>query len=334
MMDKIVQEQELRELINKKLKQTGMSSDDSAIVADVLVHADLRGVRSHGSMRLEHYCNRINAGGINLKAKYSFDNTATAAGVLDAEGGMGHIAANVATEIGVKKAKETGIFAVMIKNSSHGGALSYFGEKAMNEGMIAIAMVNTDKCVTPFGSAEGYIGTNPITFCYPGIKHNILVDMATSEGAFGKIFVAKEKGEQIPKSWAVDAEGVPTEDPNTAVNLLPFGAHKGTGLALAIESLTGVGFGAFGPYVTTMYGELGTLRNCSGFYLFIDPNIFGEGKSYYSNIDKMIDEIHALKPAEGVEKVLIPGEIEKNNEIKAKKEGFPVYGNVYEFLTS
>lgn len=334
-MDKVIHENELRELVNKKLQEVGLNAKDSEIVADVLIHADMRGVRSHGTMRLEHYCARIKAGGINLDSKYNFEKTASAAGVLDADGGMGHVAANIATDIGIKQVKETGIFAIAIKNSSHGGALSYFCQKAMEAGMIAIAMVNTDKCVTPFGSAEGYIGTNPIAFCFPGKKNSILVDMATSEGAFGKIFVAKEKGTSIPKSWAVDAEGVPTEDPNKAVNLLPFGAHKGTGIALAIEALTGVGFGAFGPYVVPMYGDfMDKHRNCSGFYIFIDPNIFGGGDSYYTNIDKMIDEIHALKPAVGIDKVLIPGEIESNNEAKAKKDGFPVYENVYKFLTS
>lgn len=333
-MDKIIQAKELKTLICKKLLAVGLKSEESDIVADVLIHADMRGVRSHGTMRLEHYCNRIKAGGINLNANFTFEKTATAAGVLDAEGGMGHVASNIATDIGIKQAKETGIFVVTIKNSSHAGALSYFGEKAVNNGLISIAMVNTDKSVTPFGAAEGYIGSNPIAFCYPGKKHDILLDMATSEGAFGKIFVAREKNTKIPITWAVDKEGVPTEDPHKAIFLLPFGGHKGTGIALAIEALTGVGFGAFGPHIVSMYNELETTRNCSAFLLFIDPNIFGMGDAYYANFDKMIDEIHALKPAKGVDKVLIPGEIEKNVEAKAKKEGFPIYENVYKFLTS
>ena len=334
-MDKIVQEQELKELVVKKLVSVGLKPDESDLVADVLVHADMRGVRSHGTMRLEHYCARITAGGINLDSKFKFEKNATAAWVLDADGGMGHVGANIATETGIKQAKEKGIFAVAVKNSSHGGALSYFGQKANQAGLICIAMANTDKCVTPFGSAEGFIGTNPIAFCFPGKKHSILADLATSEGAFGKIFVAKEKGTSIPKSWAVDAEGVPTEDPHKAVNLLPFGAHKGTAVALAIEALTGAAFGAFGPHVVPMYGDfMDTHRNCAGFYLFIDPNIFGNGDAYHDTIDQMVDEMHALKPAEGVEKVLIPGEIEQNNEDKAKKEGFPVYENVYDFLMS
>lgn len=333
-MDKIVQESELRKLISKKLHEVGLNIEHSDTIADVLTHSDMRGVRSHGTMRLEHYCNRITAGGINLDAKYTFEKTATAAGVLDADGGMGHIATDVATDIGIKQAKENGVFLVTVKNSSHAGALSYFGEKAVKNGLIAIAMVNTDKSVTPFGAAEGYIGSNPIAFCFPGKKHDILLDMATSEGAFGKIFVAREKNTKIPITWAVDKEGVPTEDPHEALFLLPFGGHKGTGLALAIEALTGVGFGAFGPHVVSMYNEMETTRNCSGFFLFIDPNIFGDGEAYYTNFDKMIDEIHALKPAKGVDKVLIPGEIEKNTEAKAKKEGIPIYENVYAFLTS
>lgn len=254
--------------------------------------------------------------------------------MLDAEGGMGHVAANIAAEIGMKMAKETGVFIVTVKNTSHAGALSFFGEQAVKKGLIAIAMANTDKSVTPFGAADGYIGSNPIAFCYPGKKHNMLLDMATSEGAFGKIFVARENNSKIPINWAVDKDGVPTEDPHKAVFLLPFGGHKGTGIALAIEALTGVAFGAFGERIISMYNDLETTRNCSVFMMFIDPNIFGNGDEYYTNFDNLVDEVHALRPAPGVEKVLIPGEIELNNEAKAKKDGIPVYENVYNFLTS
>lgn len=334
-MDKIIQENELNELVRKKLQSVGLNAEHSGIVADVLTNSDMRGVRSHGTMRLEHYCARITAGGINLNASYEFKKTATAAGVLDADGGMGHVAANIATDIAIKQAKETGIFAMVVKNSSHAGALSFFGEKAVDSGMIAILMANTDKCVTPFGSAEGYNGTNPIAFCYPGKKHSIILDMATSEGAFGKIYVAKEKGESIPESWAVDGDGVPTTDPSKAVYLLPFGGHKGTGLALSIEALTGVGNGAFGPHVVAMYGDtMGTYRNTSAFIMMIDPNIYGNGDAYYDNLDQMVDEIHALRPAKDVKKVLLPGEIEKDNEARARKDGVPVYENVYKFLMS
>lgn len=166
-----------------------------------------------------------------------------------------------------------------------------------------------------------------------GKKHSLLLDMATSETAFGKIYVAQDNNQKIPLTWAVDAEGVPTDDPHKAVYLQPFGAHKGTGIALAIESLTGVGFGAFGPHVVSMYGDLETQRNCTAFLLLIDPNIFGGGSDFYANLDKMIDEIHALKPVKGFDKVMVPGEIEKASEAKAKVDGVPVTTEVYDFLT-
>lgn len=333
-MDKIVPENELRQMVSKKLQSVGLNADHSDIVADVLTNSDMRGVRSHGSMRLEHYCERIKAGGINLDAKYSIEKTATAAAVLDADGGMGHVGANIATAAGIKMAKETGICAMAIKNSSHAGALSYFGEQATRAGLIAMLMVNTDKCVTPFGSAEGFIGTNPIAYCFPGKKHNLILDMATSEGAFGKIYAAKEKGESIPDNWAVDADGNPTTDPNKALYLLPFGRHKGTGMALTIEAFTGVGFGAFGPHVVPMYGDsMNVTRNCSAFFMFMDPGIYGRCDDYYASLDQMIDELHALKPAKGIDRVLAPGEIEQANEARARKEGVPVYENVYKFLT-
>lgn len=336
MADLMIKIDELKSLVVKKLTSAGVLPEQSNCVADVLTHADARGVRSHGTIRIEHYCNRIKKGGINLNSHFTFTPVAKAAGILDADGGMGHYGCTLAMKEAITRVKETGIYAVSVKNSSHCGALSYFAEMAINAGLASMIMVNTDKCVVPFGAGEAYFGTNPIAFGFPGKKHRILIDMATSEVAFGKIFAAREKGEAIPPTWGVDASGTPTTDPNKVVYVTPMAAHKGTSIALAIEGFTGLFTGAFGPHIISMYGDhaLNQLRNTMAFMLVVDPGIFGGKDAYLSNTDKMFEELHALRPAPGVSKVFVPGEPEDLRHSDALKNGCPVYENVLNFLKS
>lgn len=336
MADVMVKLDELKSLVVKKLSSAGVLPVQAECVADVLVNADARGVRSHGTIRIEHYCNRIKKGGINLKSNFSFTSVAKAAGVLDVDGGMGHYGGMLAMKEAIARVKDTGVYAVSIKNSSHCGALSYYAEMAIGAGLASMVMVNTDKCVVPFGAGEAYFGTNPIAYGFPGKKHRILIDMATSEVAFGKIFAAREKGGSIPPTWGVDATGAPTTDPNKVVYVTPMAAHKGTAIALAIEGFTGLFTGAFGPHIISMYGDssLSVYRNTMAFMLVIDPDVFGGKEAYLANTDKMFEEISALRPAPGVDKVFVPGQPEDMRYADALKNGCPVYENVLNFLKS
>jgi ureidoglycolate dehydrogenase (NAD+) len=200
--------------------------------------------------------------------------------------------------------------------------------------MAAIVCVNTDKCMVPFGGRQSFFGTNPFAFGFPGKKESILLDMATSEVAFGKVLHAREKNTSIPDNWGVDAEGQKCTDPQKVVSVVPFGGPKGYGVAVMVEALTGIMIGGvFGPHLITMYGEYEKRRNLSNFFFVVNPAVFGDAKVFLGTAQKMIDELHALPPAPGVEKVLIPGEIEKRNMDRYKKEGIPVPRSVYEFLS-
>ncbi|MGL5721352.1 MAG: Ldh family oxidoreductase [Brevinema sp.] len=336
MPDVLMKLEELKVLVAKKLSSVGVDEIQSERVADALVYADARGTRSHGTMRVEHYCNRIQKGGINLKSRFEFTPVAKAAGSLDIDGGLGHYGVYLAMKEAIAHVKDTGIYAVSVKNSSHCGALSYYAEMAINAGFPCMVMVNTDKFVVPFGSGSAYFGTNPMAFGFPGKNHRILIDLATSEVAYGKILAAREKNEAIPIHWAVDEEGNPTTDPHKVVAVSPMAAHKGTALAIAIEGFTGLFTGAFGPHIVSMYGTdtLDQCRNTMAFILLVDPSIFGGHDNYLLNTDKMFEEIHNLRPSKGLDHVFVPGEQGDARYQKSLEEGCPVYENVLKFLQS
>ena len=184
-----------------------MPEKDAAVVADVLVYADLRGVYSHGVMRVEHYTGRIRSGGMNLKPELRIERLKPSIGLVDAQGAAGHVMTRYAAEQAIRIAAEQGMAMVGIRNNSHCGALAYYVQMALDAKMAAMVCVHTDKVVVPFGGRDAYFGTNPFAFGFPGTKDSILLDMATSEVAWGKVLHAREKGQPIPENWAVDAEG-------------------------------------------------------------------------------------------------------------------------------
>ena len=322
---------DLKDLVVRRLTGLGMGSDDAAIVADVLVFADLRGTHSHGVLRMAHYESRIRRGGVNLTPNLTLQSIRPAVGLVDAQGGMGHVAAKFAADASVRLAGEHGIALVGVKNGSHCGALAYYVDLALQRKFAAIVSVNTDACVIPFGGKEPYFGTNPFAFGFPGETQSILLDMATSEVAFGKIFYAKEQNTPIPEGWAVDKSGAPTTDPHAAHALFPFGGVKGYGINLMVEALTGllVG-GVFGPRVTS-YDDLDSYRNVSSFHLAIDASLFS-GDAVFAHTQAMIDELHAQPPSAAAGRVMVPGEIEAATMERSLAEGIAIPESVYRHL--
>lgn len=324
---------DLKELIIKKLCEVNMNKEDAETVADVLSYADAIGVRSHGTIRLEHYCERIKAGGINLNIQFNLKFNKKNSILMDAEGGMGHCAVKFAMKNTIEAAKENGICVTLIKNVSHCGALSYYSKMALNEKLISMVLVNTDKCVVPFGGAEPYFGTNPICYGFPGKEKDILIDMATSEVALGKVLAAREANKEIPSSWGVDENGVPSTNPNKVVYLSPMAGHKGTALAAMVEGFTGLFTGAFGKRVNPMYAELDKYRNISTFIMVINPDLFGDAEGYLLNTDMMINDIKNTKKSSLVDEIYYSGEIETIKYADSIKNGVSIYENVYKFLT-
>ena len=336
MQDVLVDEKELRKLVEAKLTGAGLNVRDAAIVADVLVHADLRGVRSHGIIRTEHYVKRLNSGSLNKHPNFVFTKLRAAAGMLDADDGMGHPACLEAMGKACELAQETGIAMVGVENGSHCGALSYFVLEAVKKGMIGMAVTHTDKCVAPFGGAKSFFGTNPIAFGFPAKKHDpVILDFATSNTAFGKILHAREQNAAIPDDWGLDGEGQPTTDPHKVEALLPFGGHKGYGIALVIDVLTGILLGAeYGPHITAMYGDYDKPRKLASTMIAIDPETYTGLANFMARMDAMVDDLHAQPPGPGFASVLVPGEPEWRNERVNREQGVPVLPTLYAYLKS
>jgi len=334
MADVLVNEKELRGLVEERLTEVGLNAPHAKMVADVLVHADLRGVRSHGVIRTEHYTTRIKAGSLNVNPTFTIEELRPGAAVLNADAGMGHVACFEAMDKSIEIAKDSGIAMVGVKNGSHCGALSYFVLHAVSKGMIGMAVTHTDKCVAPFGGARPFFGTNPIAFGFPTNKHNpVVLDMATSNTAFGKILHAKEQGTDIPSDWGIDENGAPTTDPNQVRALVPFGGPKGYGLALVIDVLCGVLMGAkFGPHITAMYGDYDKPRELASLMIAIDPSTFTSAEGFRAQMDAMVDELHVQPTAPGYEKVLAPGELEVMRYEENMKKGVPVVDSIYQWL--
>ena len=336
MQDIRVDEGELRSLVTKKLTDAGLNEKDAGIVADVLVHADLRGVRSHGVIRTEHYVTRLKHGSLNKNPTYTFQKIKPGAGVLDGDDGMGHAACLEAMDRACDLSEEAGIAMVGVVNGSHCGALSYFLMRAISRGKLAIALTHTDKCVTPFGGSKAFFGTNPIAFGFPTKNHKpVILDMATSNTAYGKILHAREQNSAIPADWGVDEKGHPTTDPHQVTALTPFGGPKGYGIALVIDVLTGILLGAeYGPNITAMYGDYDKPRKLASTMIAIDPETFAGFDSFVAKMDAMVDDLHAQPPAPGFESVMVPGEIEWRNEMQNRQEGVPVLPSLYDYLKS
>lgn len=325
---------EVQQLIGEKLVSAGVSEEQAAKIADILIHADLRGVNSHGALRTEHYMKRLKAGGINPTPDISFNKTGPVTGVVDGDDGFGHVVADIAMDHAIEMAKENGVGMVTAMNSSHCGALSYFVQEATEQQLIGIAMTHTDKIVVPFGGRESFLGTNPIAYGVPAkTEKPFILDMATSNVALGKILQHKEEGKAIPEGWGVDKNGAPVTDPAEVVSLMPFGGPKGSGLSMIVDIFSGLLAGmAFGPHINPMYEELEKKRKLGHYFCAINPSFFTDTEIFLEQMDKMIQEIREVPAAEGFSRVLVPGEIEQENEERNRKQGVQIAATTYEYL--
>ena len=212
---KIMKDNEIA-LVKEILKKLGASEEDSELVAEATIDADLKGFTSHGLGRFPQYLISIESGTINLKDNITIEKETPAIALINGNSGFGQAVAYKAMKLAVKKAKEVGIGCVGVHNSNHFGVTGFFSDIAVKEGVIGTVIANTDPAIAPFGASEALIGTNPIAIGIPSDSY-IAVDMATSVTARGKILEAKRKGLELPEGWALDKDGKPTTDPEAAL---------------------------------------------------------------------------------------------------------------------
>lgn len=316
---------QLRDFCAKVLEKLNLSSEDAYLVADSLVQANLRGVDSHGVTRMGIYTERLSRGLIEPNPQVEVIKETAATALIDGKNGMGQVVASLAMNIAINKAKEAGIGFVGVRNSSHFGTAAYFSEMALQEDMIGIALSNAPATMALWGGRTPFLGTNPFSFAIPtGGEQPIVLDMATSVIARGKIIMANQKGESIPAGLAVDKEGILTTDAAKALEgaVLPFGGAKGSGIALLIDILTGILNGAaYGTHIADLYRSLDSRQNVGHLLGAINVSAFIGVFSFKETIDAMIKEIKSLPAAQGQEYIMLPGEIELEEQKKRELEG-------------
>jgi L-2-hydroxycarboxylate dehydrogenase (NAD+) len=326
----------------------GVGSSDAELAADVLIKSDLRGIDSHGVARLHTYFEMLELGRINPKPNIRIVREKASVGTVDGDNGLGLIVGPKANEIAMAKAERHGSGWVSVCHTNHFGFAGYYPLQALERDLIGWAMTNSTKLVAPLWGAERMLGTNPIAIAFPGYKEPaIVIDMATSAVAYGKIEIALRKNESIPTGWIIDKEGRDTTDPRDMINggaQLPLGSsremggHKGYGLASMVDILCAVLSGAnWGPFAPPFalrqeVPERSVGKGIGHFFGAIEIDGFIEKEEFKKQIDEWIKVFRNTKPAPGTSGPLIPGDPEREAEAIRSKEGIPLLKAVVDDL--
>ena len=316
----------LKSFVLKALQKTGMSETNANTVADTLITTDTFGVMTHGTKNLRQYIQKMQAGGLDAAAVPSVEREGAAFAIINGNKAIGMLSACKAMEIAVKKAKEVGIAYVGVKNSCHFGAAGYYSNIAAKEGLIGLAMSNADPVIAVPNGKTKAIGTNPFSFAAPlGNGKSIFLDIALSNVAALKVIMAQEKGQNIPDTWLVDENGLPTTDAGKfpkSTSLQPMAAHKGYGLAVLVEILASVMTGAgILSEITSWNLDLSAPNNAGHAFIAIDISRMMPMEEFTKRINKMAEELKNSPKASGAERIFLPGEMEWDKRELAERSG-------------
>lgn len=318
--------------IEQIFRAMGYSPAAARTVAESLVDADLRGVASHGALLVPMYVERIQRGSVSRAESAEVVRDFGAVATLDAHHGLGQLSGDQAMQMAIEKACVFGIGAVAVRHAFHFGAAFRYVNTAAGAGCIGVAAANTRPLMPAPGGARPVVGNNPLAVAVPlPDRPPIVLDMALSEAALGKVRLAAQEGRDIPAAWATDAAGEPTTDPVAALEgmLLPTGGPKGYGLALIVDVLTGVlSGGAFGAGVRGLYADTTVPNDCAHFFLAIHPGAFGSGHDFARNALRLADEIEASPTKPGTDRVYLPGQLEHERSETATSSGIRIDGGV------
>jgi LDH2 family malate/lactate/ureidoglycolate dehydrogenase len=330
----------LREFSAAVFRHFGVPDADARLAADVLAMSDLRGIDSHGVARLHAYHDMLALGRVNPRPNFRIVRETASTATVDGDNGLGLVIGPKANDVAIEKATAAGSGWAAVRGSNHFGIAAYYPIVALEKGLIGWAMTNATKLVAPLWGAERMLGTNPIAVAFPGNEEPpVVIDLATSTAAFGKVEIAKRAGKPIPDGWAIDREGNMTNDPAGLIDggaLLPLGGtreqggHKGFALAAMVDLFCGVLSGAnWGPFVPpfALRQEIPNRKVGAGvghFFGalridgFMDPDEFGR------RVDEWVRTMRATKPAPGTPGVVIPGDPERLAEEERRVTGIPL----------
>ena len=295
------------------LLKLGEGCAEAERAANCLVYADMTGVSTHGTYLLKIIYDRVNAGMTKLPTSPKVLSDSGATALIDGNNGLGPSAAGLAMEMAVSKARQFGIGLVLVRNTNNVGCLGYYTHMAAEGGMVGMMAGNANAAMAPWGGADAYFGTNPISVSVPSAGGApMILDMASSLVARGKIRKASREKRPIPQGWAIDSEGRPTTDPDAALagSLLPMGGPKGSGLAIIVDIVTGMLSGSlYGPAVKSFHsmdGPTGVGAACAA----IDPGRFMDERQFASSVAEYVKDMKSMRKAEGHSAIYAPGEIE------------------------
>jgi L-2-hydroxycarboxylate dehydrogenase (NAD+) len=335
-------EEKLKNFVIAVLTNTGVAREHAAIVADVLVAADLRGIESHGVARLEsYYVSRIRAGKLKSQPQYSIVRETETSVLYDADNGLGHPVGKMTMQKVIEKAKKTGAAFGAVRNSNHFGIAGYYAMLALEHDMIGMASTNSVRYGAPTFGKDVLLGTNPLAYAIPTAKEPAFVlDFATTTVPKGKLEVYKRKGLPLKDGWAIDANGRPTNDPDEALRgaLLPLGGfgtdnggHKGYGLGLLVDILCGVLSGGKSgtglPLVNdTMEGAI------SHWFGAFRVDAFRDADEFKADMDRQLRSFKDSRKAPGQDRIYVAGEPEYEKTLQHQRDGVPVHVKVWDGL--
>lgn len=318
---------DLKEFCAQSLIAAGMNEENAKVTAEVLTETDAFGTYSHGTKNLFGYIKKAEAGGMSLTAQPVVEKNGPAYALINAKSCIGMVSSYQAMELAMQKAKECGIAIVTVKNGTHFGAAGFYSNMAARKGMLGIAMSNVDPNMTIPGARGMILGNNPLSYASPlQSVPSCFLDIAMSNVASLKVVQARKEGKSIPDTWIVDKNGLPTSDPSHYPEegaMQPMAAHKGYGLAVLVELLTGVLSGgsisSLGEIPSWCFVPEKPNGVCNTF-IAVDIDKFTGTDQYIARSEAFMDALHNTEKAQNAEHIFVPGEMEWNRFNKAEKE--------------
>lgn len=323
----------------RALEAAGLRPQDAAAGAALIVEPDLNGADGHGIFRLPQYVRRILTGGINKHPDIRIAREKAAMALVDGDNGLGHLVASRAAEAAVEKAARSGVGWAGVCNGNHAGAASTYARIPLQRGMIGLYLaVGSANHLPPWGGVDMLLSTNPLAVAVPTMEEPpIVLDMATTVAAYGRVKTALQRGETMPEGWMIDRDGNPLTDPKRADEgfLLPIGGYKGYGLALIIGLLAGTLNGAaMGRDLVDFNADDVTPANTGQSVLAISLDAFGDPDDFRRRVDEVVRTMRASARMPGVDRIRLPGEMSHAKRLDRLENGVPIPAPLLESLES
>ena len=325
--------------ISSALQAEKVPAGDADIIANLMVKSDLVGADGHGIFRLPAYLKRIRAGGVNLHPNIHVECEQGATALINGDNALGHLVMNKAVDLAIEKVKQHSVCWIGSHFGNHSGAASVYVRKLAEHGYIGIYMaVGNANHMAPWGGIDLLLSTNPIAIAVPaGDEPTVLLDIATTVAAYGKVKVAAQKGESIPDDWMIDRQGKPITDPKKSAegSLLPIGGYKGYGLAVMIGLLAGaLNNAAVGRGTIDFNAHHDLVTNTGQTIIAVDPSVFGNKEDFVARVTTLVNDLKNSSTLPGVKEIRVPGEGAARTMAERAKAGIPVSPELLEALNT